>query len=561
MYHSSRLSRARCVQRCSARGTCANEKCNCRTGWHGVTCAVPTACVSARIDAYGDCCPSGVLNFDGECCNQVGDRAPILDGDGACCTSTRDACGLCGGSAVTVDIENACCPGMLTPSGLCCASGNVDECGICDGLSTCRTRGVLFIDASSLALSPGDSLPAQFQAALCDQLGRVGLCSTITFSVGATAAGTTTVNFDLAKLEDGEVTSLVLAGRSPSLTNAAVTAAVRSLSSNPALGLSVTGVDFVEKDECGDGVCGLTESAGACAIDCINVLGSCPAPGDQDAGSAALACGGNGECLQASGTCECNSGYSGSACEYCSFGFMRQGAYCVPPLLKRLRSPPMPPSPVNVATPPVPESASPPALPERKSGSKAWLWVLLVLLALLLLGCSLLAIKRRRKELYHLEAAASLNAVAVAGVAPMLAPLPDAVPRHLAPLTAARTLLRSLTRQVTGLVSLASFRQPATASRAMPADEDQVGDLVMELPGALRLNDAYGLMRTRSSAAATDTLQDQLDSQASLGIEGLGSVASGVPQQEQGWDDTINLPSLTLPSRRHHLQPMGGRRE
>lgn len=51
-------------------------------------------------------------------------------------------------------------------------------------------------------------------------------------------------------------------------------------------------------------------------------------------------CGGNGLCLRASLTCECNVGYAGDACEYCEVGYNRQGQYCIPIIVKRrLQSP------------------------------------------------------------------------------------------------------------------------------------------------------------------------------------------------------------------------------
>ena len=58
-----------------------------------------------------------------------------MDGSARCCTSgKRDACGVCDGSAKTVDVQNVCCQsGVLDAGGFCCESGALDECGVCNG--------------------------------------------------------------------------------------------------------------------------------------------------------------------------------------------------------------------------------------------------------------------------------------------------------------------------------------------------------------------------------------------------------------------------------------------
>lgn len=64
----------------------------------------------------------------------------ILDGSARCCDiGRRDACGVCGGFAKVVDVQNVCCDsGVLDAGGYCCGSGELDECGVCNGDSqTC----------------------------------------------------------------------------------------------------------------------------------------------------------------------------------------------------------------------------------------------------------------------------------------------------------------------------------------------------------------------------------------------------------------------------------------
>ncbi len=58
-------------------------------------------CPSGVVDRSGACCASGLLATDGGCCS--GGRTG-LDRRGACCDKQLDACGVCGGAAVVVDV-------------------------------------------------------------------------------------------------------------------------------------------------------------------------------------------------------------------------------------------------------------------------------------------------------------------------------------------------------------------------------------------------------------------------------------------------------------------------
>ena len=42
-------------------------------------------------------------------------------------------CGVCNGSGEYVDVLHECCPGVLDAAGICCESGVLDDCGVCDG--------------------------------------------------------------------------------------------------------------------------------------------------------------------------------------------------------------------------------------------------------------------------------------------------------------------------------------------------------------------------------------------------------------------------------------------
>ena len=75
----------------------------------------------------------------GECCPELW----IADSVGVCCAPDRvDACGVCNGAGVAVDVYGACCTSLLPPSGVCCGGlgggGGVDSCGVCSGDNQCR---------------------------------------------------------------------------------------------------------------------------------------------------------------------------------------------------------------------------------------------------------------------------------------------------------------------------------------------------------------------------------------------------------------------------------------
>ena len=45
-------------------------------------------------------------------------------------------------------LQGQCCAGLLDQSGACCSSGNIDECGICEGDgSTCAATIVIQVTA------------------------------------------------------------------------------------------------------------------------------------------------------------------------------------------------------------------------------------------------------------------------------------------------------------------------------------------------------------------------------------------------------------------------------
>ena len=61
-----------------------------------------------------------------------------------------DACGECGGSGKSVDVFGRCCTAEQDAQGVCCASGKVDTCGVCDGDgSTCGLTSTLVLQVGN----------------------------------------------------------------------------------------------------------------------------------------------------------------------------------------------------------------------------------------------------------------------------------------------------------------------------------------------------------------------------------------------------------------------------
>ena len=87
----------------------------------------------------------------------------MLDADGVCCASgTLDACGVCDGTAFAVDAVGTCCATgyALDAAGVCCthASG-VDVCGVCGGNGdTCASVLSMSGVFANPATSCGDSV-------------------------------------------------------------------------------------------------------------------------------------------------------------------------------------------------------------------------------------------------------------------------------------------------------------------------------------------------------------------------------------------------------------------
>jgi hypothetical protein len=95
-----------------------------------------------------DCCPSGVMAADGQCC-EMADWAlipPVLDARGKCCSDGFvDGCGVCGGRSVGVDKKGECCPVRL------CSPLSCSACRLpCNSIAILRTQQFHWQQLSSL---------------------------------------------------------------------------------------------------------------------------------------------------------------------------------------------------------------------------------------------------------------------------------------------------------------------------------------------------------------------------------------------------------------------------
>eukprot|EP00892_Ulva_mutabilis_P012233 jgi/Ulvmu1/9382/UM051_0009.1 len=143
------------VPQCSCNGYVANgtNTCQCNPSFVGPACEW-IRCPSAWTSEQCDCCPSGVVGQSGDCC-ELRDGIPAsVDKEGKCCYGKVDGCGVCGGKGVMHDSFGNCCQEgeKVDGMGKCCLIGDIDACGVCEGLSnTCGTtiRMLVVVDPSA----------------------------------------------------------------------------------------------------------------------------------------------------------------------------------------------------------------------------------------------------------------------------------------------------------------------------------------------------------------------------------------------------------------------------
>ena len=109
--------------------------CQCSSGWGGELCDVPVhICDGGLVDIEGECCSGFVDVVTAQCCP----KNHGVDKNGRCCLSDAiDACGVCNGAGVAVDVLGTCCESPLPASQVCCTAGGLDSCGVCAGENKC----------------------------------------------------------------------------------------------------------------------------------------------------------------------------------------------------------------------------------------------------------------------------------------------------------------------------------------------------------------------------------------------------------------------------------------
>eukprot|EP00854_Cymbomonas_tetramitiformis_P000611 gene611-1038_t len=213
----------------------SRQQCN-TGGFSGVFCERLEAKCAGVLMSTGECCDSGVLDVGGACCAAMegkGGPGVITDQHGACCAAgVLDVCGVCNGTAKpphhscisavlpsahapqsphpgpgpwiilglpVVDILGACCE-TLDASSVCCMTGALDECGVCNGDdSSCATSAsTLLAVADAVDLTNSSSaiyaeFTSNFSQSIAAELGiherRVQMEYMVTFDVAPPVSG------------------------------------------------------------------------------------------------------------------------------------------------------------------------------------------------------------------------------------------------------------------------------------------------------------------------------------------------------------------------------------
>ena len=254
---------------------------------------------------------------------------------------------------------------MADANGICCPSGKVDECGVCDGTgNSCSMRIEAQLKVPASLIQSNGVIDAPLGQFFDEALAQIGFptAAVTVLNVSAPVPGRGNRRRVLLQInnmnsttaptsgpyapapvaasppppgppEDLYVTVSFLAdtnntGTAPfdsSFVAAQLPSAAATTAANTTTGISLVSTPETSREGlCGNGICEIGERATPGAFD-----GTCPEDCGPPASNCGAGCGAGGSCLPNTGTCQCFDGYEGTFCKDCSAGYNQVGGTCV----------------------------------------------------------------------------------------------------------------------------------------------------------------------------------------------------------------------------------------